>query len=57
MHKNGGATVEHVQLMRIAVGPALEIKAAGGIRDGPTMALMIAAGATRIGTSGAINFK
>ena len=47
----GGATVEDVKLMRKTVGPKMGVKAAGGIRDRETALGMIAAGATRIGTS------
>lgn len=47
----GGATVEDVALMRKTVGPKMGVKAAGGIRDRETALKMIAAGATRIGTS------
>jgi deoxyribose-phosphate aldolase len=51
---NGGATVDAVRLMKQTVGDALEVKASGGIRDLATMEAMIAAGATRIGTSSGI---
>jgi deoxyribose-phosphate aldolase len=47
----GGATLADVALMRRTVGPALGVKASGGIRDAATAREMIAAGATRIGTS------
>jgi|TARA_B100000953_G_scaffold274434_1_gene247094 deoxyribose-phosphate aldolase len=47
----GGATVEHVQLMRETVGQRAGVKASGGIRDRETTLAMIEAGATRIGTS------
>jgi deoxyribose-phosphate aldolase len=47
----GGATIADVVLMRRAVGPTMGIKAAGGIRDERTARQMIAAGATRIGSS------
>ncbi|MGN0833947.1 MAG: deoxyribose-phosphate aldolase [Kiritimatiellia bacterium] len=47
----GGATVADVRLMRRTVGPEMGVKAAGGIRDRKTALAMIAAGATRIGTS------
>lgn len=47
----GGATVEDVALMRRTVGPEMGVKAAGGIRDAAAARAMIAAGATRIGTS------
>ena len=48
---SGGATVEDVKLMRKTVGRKMGVKAAGGIRDRETALRMIAAGATRIGTS------
>ena len=47
----GGATAEDVKLMRKTVGKKMGVKAAGGIRDRETALRMIAAGATRIGTS------
>ena len=47
----GGATVEDVKLMRKTVGKRFGVKAAGGIRDRKAALAMIAAGATRIGTS------
>jgi len=50
----GGATVEDVRLMREAVGPSLGVKAAGGIRDTAGALAMLAAGATRIGTSAGV---
>jgi deoxyribose-phosphate aldolase len=46
-----GATVADVGRIRAVVGPAMGIKAAGGIRDAQTALEMIQAGATRIGTS------
>lgn len=49
-----GASVEDVRLMRATVGPAIGVKAAGGIRDLDAALEMIAAGATRIGTSSGI---
>jgi deoxyribose-phosphate aldolase len=51
----GGATAEDVRLMRMAVGDGLGVKAAGGIRDWPTAKTMIAAGASRIGTSSGVS--
>jgi deoxyribose-phosphate aldolase len=48
---SGGAGVVDVQLLREAVGPDFGVKASGGIRDHPTAAAMIEAGATRLGTS------
>jgi deoxyribose-phosphate aldolase len=50
----GGATAADVRLMRQVVGPAMGIKAAGGIRDLASVKAMIAAGATRIGTSAGV---
>ncbi len=49
-----GATVEDVQLMRETVGPKFGVKASGGIRDLKTALAMIAAGATRLGTSASV---
>ncbi len=51
----GGATVEDIKLMRQVVGPKMGVKASGGVRDEETARAMIAAGATRIGTSSGIN--
>ena len=50
----GGATVEDVRLMRQSVGPLMGVKASGGIRDAKAAAEMIAAGATRLGTSASV---
>lgn len=50
----GGATVEAVSLMRGVVGDRMGIKAAGGIRDAGTARALIAAGATRLGTSASL---
>jgi deoxyribose-phosphate aldolase len=50
----GGATVYDVALMREAVGPAMGVKASGGIRTQEDAKQMIAAGATRIGASAGI---
>lgn len=46
-----GATEHDVRLLRETVGAALGVKAAGGIRTAAEALRMIAAGATRIGTS------
>jgi len=43
-----------VALMRRIVGPAIGVKAAGGIRDWVTFKAMVDAGASRIGTSSGI---
>lgn len=50
----GGATVEDIRLMRGVVGPEMGVKASGGIRTLADAQAMIAAGATRIGTSGGV---
>jgi deoxyribose-phosphate aldolase len=50
----GGATVDDVALMRKTVGPAMGVKASGGIKDFETAAAMIAAGATRIGAGAGV---
>ncbi len=50
----GGATVEDVKLLREVVGPHYGVKAAGGIRDAATARALIAAGATRLGTSAGV---
>lgn len=47
----GGATVHDVELMRKTVGPAMGVKASGGVRSKEEMVAMVKAGATRIGTS------
>jgi deoxyribose-phosphate aldolase len=47
----GGATVEDIRLLRKTVGDRLGVKASGGIRTLKDTLDMIAAGATRIGTS------
>lgn len=49
-----GATLEDVILMKKHVDPAVQIKAAGGIRDLESAFAMIEAGATRIGTSSGV---
>jgi deoxyribose-phosphate aldolase len=50
----GGATLEDVALMRQTVGPAMGVKASGGIKDYETAAAMIAAGANRIGAGAGV---
>jgi deoxyribose-phosphate aldolase len=49
-----GANLEDVRLMREVVGPAMGVKAAGGIRSTETARRMVEAGATRIGASASI---
>jgi len=51
----GGATIEHVQLMRETVNQYAGVKASGGIHDRETALAMIEAGATRIGTSSGVS--
>ena len=47
----GGATAEDVALMRETVGPAMGVKAAGGIHNKAQMLELLSAGANRIGCS------
>ncbi len=49
-----GATVHDVELLRQTVGPAIGVKAAGGIRTLADLQEMVSAGATRIGTSASV---
>jgi len=51
----GGATVYDVALMRETVGPAMGVKASGGIKTTDDAEQMITAGATRIGASAGIS--
>lgn len=51
---SGGATVEDVALMRRVVGPAMGVKAAGGIRTREDAEKMVEAGATRLGASAGV---
>lgn len=48
---SGGATAADVALMRRVVGPAMGVKAAGGVRDLKSAQEMLQAGADRIGAS------
>ena len=50
-----GATEGAVRLMRRTVGEDMGVKAAGGIRDREAALAMVAAGATRLGTSAGLN--
>lgn len=47
----GGATIADIRLFKSIIGDRIGIKASGGIRTSEEAAAMIAAGATRIGTS------
>ncbi|MFN0068090.1 MAG: deoxyribose-phosphate aldolase [Limisphaerales bacterium] len=49
-----GATLADVALMKRTVGDACQVKAAGGVRDAASAQAMIAAGATRLGTSSGV---
>jgi deoxyribose-phosphate aldolase len=54
---SGGATVADVELLAVALAAGtgqVGVKAAGGIRDAATALAMIAAGATRLGTSSGV---
>ncbi|NLA27764.1 MAG: deoxyribose-phosphate aldolase, partial [Firmicutes bacterium] len=50
----GGATVSDIRLMKDRAGGAMGVKASGGIRTREAALEMIAAGATRIGTSSSV---
>ncbi len=50
----GAATVEDVRLLVEASGGRIGVKASGGIRDLATARAMLAAGATRLGTSSGV---
>lgn len=52
---SGGATLEDVIVFKKYVGPHVQIKAAGGIRDVEDMKTYIAEGCTRIGASAAVD--
>ena len=52
-----GAAVEDVALFRQEIGPAVKIKAAGGIRSIEVAEQMIAAGADRLGSSALLGGK
>ena len=50
----GGASVEHVALMKAVVGDGIEVKASGGIRTYEDAVRMYNAGARRIGASASV---
>jgi deoxyribose-phosphate aldolase len=50
----GGATVEDVDLMHRTVGALVKVKASGGIRTWQVARQMIAAGASRLGSSSGV---
>lgn len=49
-----GATVADVSLLSQVAAARIKVKAAGGVRDWPTCQAMLAAGASRIGTSSGV---
>lgn len=49
-----GSTLEDVRLVREAIGSAIKIKVAGGVKNYQQACAFIAAGAQRIGTSSAV---
>ncbi|MGL5043232.1 MAG: deoxyribose-phosphate aldolase [Culicoidibacterales bacterium] len=51
----GGATIADVKLMKQTVGDKAGVKASGGVRTTADLEEMIAAGATRIGTSNGLS--
>ncbi|PIK15995.1 deoxyribose-phosphate aldolase [Halobacteriovorax sp. JY17] len=51
---DGGATLEHVQLMKNSISKSVLVKASGGIRDLETAIAMVEAGASRLGTSSGV---
>jgi len=50
----GGATVPDVELLARTAAGRIGVKASGGIRDAATARAMLAAGATRLGTSSGV---
>ena len=50
-----GATIDDIKLMRKTVGPDMGVKASGGVRSIADANAMIAAGATRLGTSNGVD--
>lgn len=51
----GGARLEDIAIMKHSVEPRVQIKASGGVRTLEQAKAVIAAGATRIGTSSGVN--
>lgn len=51
---SGGATAADVALMRLTVGDKMGVKAAGGIRNAADALAMVAAGASRLGSSSGV---
>lgn len=51
----GGATVEHVSLMKQSIPASMQVKASGGVRSLEDAQAMLEAGATRLGTSSGVS--
>jgi deoxyribose-phosphate aldolase len=51
----GGASAEHVALLRRVVGPDVGVKASGGIRTAAQALAMVRAGANRLGCSASVS--
>lgn len=51
----GGATVEHIKLIRSTINSNVGVKASGGIRDMETAVKMVEAGADRLGVSAGVS--
>ena len=51
----GGATLEDIKLFKEHIGPAVKIKAAGGVKSVEDLEAFIKEGCARIGTSSAVN--
>jgi deoxyribose-phosphate aldolase len=49
-----GATMEDLALMRRSVGPAMQVKAAGGVRTLDTLLAMVAIGVSRFGATATV---
>jgi deoxyribose-phosphate aldolase len=50
----GGATLEDVALLRAVVGDEMGVKASGGVRTAADARALLAAGASRIGSSASV---
>ena len=50
----GGATLEDIAIFKANIGPAVRMKAAGGVRTAEAVEAYLAAGCDRIGTSSAV---
>ena len=51
----GGATAQHVSLMKQSIPSTMQVKASGGVRSLEDAQAMIQAGATRLGTSSGVS--